>query len=124
MKALTKGELSELARLERIIENGLETFLEVGRALLKIREGRLYRESYDAFEAYCREKWGFSKTHANRLIAGAEAVETLGDLEIMPANEAQVRPLTKLEPQQQAEAWEKVAKKAKAEGHPVRARDV
>lgn len=48
-----------------------------------------------------------SKTHANRLIASATTVQALGDVEITPANEAQVRPLTLLPPEKQPEAWER-----------------
>ena len=86
---------------------GLRTFLDVGVALAEIRDRRLYIEGHDTFEDYCRERWGMSKTHANRLIASAATLEVLGDVEERPANEAQVRPLTLLPPDRQAEAWDR-----------------
>jgi hypothetical protein len=104
---LTPRETKELKRLETIIDAGLRTFLEVGQALLQIRDQRLYRETTTSFDDYCRERWGMSKTHANRLIASATTVQALGDVEITPANEAQVRPLTLLPPDKQPEAWER-----------------
>lgn len=104
---LTKAETKELARLEATIAEGLNTFVAVGNALVQIRDKRLYRETHETFELYCRDKWGFSKTHANRLIASAQAVEQIGHIEVVPANEAQARPLTMLPPQQQAEAWKR-----------------
>lgn len=40
--SLTVPERDELARCEEIIERGLATFVEVGTALLRVRDGRLY----------------------------------------------------------------------------------
>jgi len=45
-EALTASERGELAECEGIPERGLGTFFEVGHALLKIREGRLYRPTH------------------------------------------------------------------------------
>jgi hypothetical protein len=36
------------------IDGGIKTFIEVGSALLEIRDDRLYRESYGTFDDYCR----------------------------------------------------------------------
>lgn len=85
-----------LSELEIIIERGLNTFVEVGQALLEIRAGRLYHEAgYTSFDDYCRERWGFSRIHAHRQI---EAAQVAGLLPIgnTPANEAQARELTPL----------------------------
>ena len=43
--ALTISESRELTRLEGLIEAGLETFQQVGEALLKIRDDELYRNT-------------------------------------------------------------------------------
>lgn len=63
------------------------------------RSRRLYRETHDTFEAYCRDRWEMSRRNANRLIRGAETAEVLGPNGVkptdkLPANEAQARPLT------------------------------
>jgi len=63
---LSTSEERSLADLETIIERGLATFVEVGTALLDIRRDRLYRETHETFEAYCRERWGFGRA-AQRL---------------------------------------------------------
>ena len=42
----------ELHQLEKIVERNLTAFYEVGRALLRIRDGKLYGEEYGTFEAY------------------------------------------------------------------------
>lgn len=109
---MTRAEQQELARLENTIKSGLQQFLEVGTALLTIRQRRLYRDAHESFESYCREKWGFSKTHANRLIAGAEAVIILGDIEVRPTNEAQARHLTTLPPDQIRPTWQRVVEES------------
>ena len=46
-------QVRRLAELELVIERGLKTFVEVGAALLGIRDGRLYRETHATFEDYC-----------------------------------------------------------------------
>jgi len=108
---LTRSEKSELTRLETVVAEGLQRFVDVGNALLEIRERRLYRDTHATFEEYCRARWKFSKTHANRLILGAQAAIRLGDVEVQPANEAQARPLTALPAAQQAKVWERVVER-------------
>ena len=49
MNELSTTESRELERCEATIEAGLQTFVEVGTALLKIREGRLYRATHRTF---------------------------------------------------------------------------
>src|SRR5271163_4497549 len=90
---------------EKIIDRGRETFLEVGRALLEIRDhndGILYKKSYGTFEAYCQERWGFGKAYAYRLMGAAKIAEELsprGDEINLPApeGEKQIRVLSLLE---------------------------
>jgi hypothetical protein len=82
-----------LAECEEVIERGLATFVEVGEALLSIRDGRLYRETHDTFESYCRERWGMSKTHANRQIEAAGVAGTLTPMGAIPTSERQAREL-------------------------------
>jgi len=56
------------------------------------------RDQYATFEEYCKERWDLKRNYANKLIASASVVENLGTIvPIQPANEAQVRPLTKLD---------------------------
>lgn len=106
---LTVSEQGQLAQCEAIIERGLQSFIEVGNALATIRDQRLYRATHATFEDYCQDRWGLTRRHINHTIAAAQVVENLGNLGTMvpkPANERQARPLTKLPPEQQREAWE------------------
>lgn len=111
-KPLTKRESSRFERLEKIIRNGLQTFYDVGKALMEIREARLYREKFPTFELYCRDRWGMTKTHANRHILAYQAADRLAPIGAMPAKESQVRPLTKLDPEKQLVAWETAMREA------------
>ena len=112
--ALTTSERSRLDECESVIERGLKTFVDVGRALLEIRDSGLYREKYGTFEDYCRERWGVSKMHAYRLMDASSVVANLesNQLVTFPTNEAQARPLTQLPAEQQAEAWTRAVETA------------
>lgn len=69
---LETGERVELAQLEKVIERGAKTFLEVGRALAAIRDSKLYREGFKTFEAYCSERWGYEKRYSHYLANASE----------------------------------------------------
>ncbi|MBD3882153.1 hypothetical protein IFO70_10320 [Phormidium tenue FACHB-886] len=100
-------EKIRLSHLEAAIERGLKAFHEAGQALAEIRENRLYRDSHGDFETYCLDRWTISKTHANRLIEAAEVVSSMTPIGvILPANEAQARPLTALPVEQRVEAMQ------------------
>jgi hypothetical protein len=75
----------------------------VGRALLQIRERRLYREAHKTFEDYCQDRFGMSRRRANQLILATSDTENLGTP--VPITERQARPLTRLDPEQQREVW-------------------
>lgn len=106
IEALTVPELSRRAELETTIERGLQTFVDVGLALMEIRDARLYRADYGTFEEYCRERWGWTRRHTNRLIASAEVVDNLGPIgPILPSTESQARPLAALPPDLQRDVW-------------------
>ncbi|NJL33925.1 MAG: hypothetical protein HC893_08770 [Chloroflexaceae bacterium] len=53
--------MMELERCEQIIERGLKTFFEVGAALVRVRDLKLYRVEHRTFEAYCQERWGIER---------------------------------------------------------------
>lgn len=115
---LTLNERSELEAQEVIIERGIGTFMEVGAALLAIRDDRLYRAEYGTFEDYCRERWGFTQQHATRLIRASEAISNIGNepLGSLPTHESQIRPLTRLDPDGQRLAWQRAVETAPASG--------
>lgn len=106
MEVLNKDELNELERCEVVIKQGLQTFVEVGQALLTIRDKRLYRSGFRTFEEYCDVKWEIGKAYAFRLIGAAEVISNLSPRgDILPKNEKEARSLAGLEPEIQQEAW-------------------
>ncbi|MBD2492560.1 hypothetical protein [Aulosira sp. FACHB-615] len=137
---LTSEEQSDRLHLERRVERA---FFEAGKALMELRDRRLYRSTHRTFEEYCRDRFGYTHRRVNYLIAGSvvfdniamgticsqnrEADETGTNCSqnekvdttrpnrsrILPTNEGQVRPLAQLEPQQQVEVWQRAVQVAK-----------
>jgi hypothetical protein len=124
------NEVAELERCEAIIDAGLKTFVEVGNALMIIRDSRLYRGTHERFEEYCRERFGFSDRRARQLMSASEVVANLeaetangehastktGTVVPVPTRERQARPLAKLDPPAQKEAWSEAV--AESNGDP------
>jgi hypothetical protein len=119
---LSTSEQQALSHYEQIIERGLKTFFEVGTALAQVRDLRLYRTEYRTFEEYSSERWGMGRTHADRLIGAAAVYVNLAPIGVKtPANEAQIRPLTRLDPEQQREAWQAALERANETGKRITA---
>lgn len=120
-----------LGHQENIIERGQKTFLEVGTALMHIRDhkdGILYRP-YGTFEDYCRKRWEFGRAHAHRQIVAATIYSEMsprGDISpetVLPTNERQLRELGRLPTTElRKAAWN--AAVAAAGEKPIRTRDV
>lgn len=120
--ALTTTETARFAELETTIATDLEKFMEVGNALLEIRDRQYYREKFRTFEKYCYTRWSISRPRAYQLMEAAEVVkQDLSTNVDKPKTEAQVRPLKKLPKEKRSEAWDKACKAS--EGQPT-AQDV
>lgn len=87
-----------LKSLEHIIERGLSTFIEVGMALMAIREGQKYKEAgYSDFNVYIEERWGISPSYGKKQLNSGYIANEMGTIvPILPTHESQVRPLFKL----------------------------
>jgi hypothetical protein len=107
---LTMTEVEKLRDAERIIERGQQTFIEVGKALQRIRDGKLYRVSYATFEEYCETKWGWTRQHAYRFIEATETVKSLpAKCHQLVTNEATARAVAQVEPERRAEVVKQAA---------------
>lgn len=103
---LTAVERSRLHDAEAVVERGLKTFVEVGQALIEIRDNRLYRASHATFEDYCEQRWRLSRARAYQLVDAAAVselisstmVDKIHSAPVVPVSERQARPLTKLLP--------------------------
>ncbi|MBR8839754.1 MAG: hypothetical protein DSM106950_38585 [Stigonema ocellatum SAG 48.90 = DSM 106950] len=120
---MTPEEVRDRLHLERQIE---KAFYLAGKALLELRDRRLYRSTHKTFEEYCRDRFGHSRQKSNYLIAAVDVFDNLttigcqnlpedlttNNLQILPTNERQIRPLTKLEPDQQRDVWQQAVTEA------------
>ena len=106
--AITKNTV-ELEQLESVIKQNIGAFYEVGRALMEIRDKGLYRDvlGYETFEAYCKARWDFARRTAYQFIDSVKVIDNVRNCAQAPVNESQTRPLARLEPDQQREAWQK-----------------
>ena len=113
-----KMDLSDqrLAQLEAVIKTYRQDFYSVGKALKEIRDGRHYQKlSFKSFESYVRIRWDMGRSHAYRLIEAFCVIDNLSPIgELLPKNEAQARPLAKLDVFSQRRVWRKFLKTQKA----------
>jgi hypothetical protein len=115
--ALSPAEVQTLEHYEQIITQGFKTFVEVGQALMAIRDQHLYRQSYQTFEDYLRQRWDLSRPYAYQLMDASMVVENVSAVaDIAPVNEAQARPLTTLPAEQQREIWQEAVETAPPSG--------
>lgn len=110
---LTASEKQELKECELIVKRGLNTFQDVGDALHRIRDGKLYRATHKTFEAYVIQTFNFSRGRASHLIAAAKTAENLSTtVDISKVNERSLRPLAGLTPATQRIAFAQAAEDA------------
>lgn len=120
MQSLTTTEIRDFERLEKVVEAGQKTFVDVGLALTEIRDRKLYRQDFKTWEEYCQKRWGWSQRRSHQLIEAAAVVESLSKesgtavplLKSIP-NEAVARELAKIPPPQRKQIVEEAAKENK-----------
>ncbi|MCC5653854.1 AAA family ATPase, partial [Nostoc sp. XA013] len=110
---LTQEEQSDRLLLERKVERA---FFEAGKALAQLRDRILYRSTHKTFDEYCLDRFAYNRSRSYQLVDAAVIVDNLQKcpqiVDILPTAEGQVRPMTKLEPQEQQEAWLKAVELA------------
>ncbi len=130
---LSLQEEQDLWRCESKIKEGLQTFREVGEALARIRDQRLYRVEFGTFQEYCQKRWNITARRGRQLMDASEVVRNLlaersessseasGQSAVLPATESQARPLSRLPATEQPQAWQEAVE---ASGGKPTARDV
>lgn len=120
VKPLSVLEQKRLAQLEEVVVVNFRSFVQVGQALAEIRDRQLYRERSKTFELYVKAVFDVARGTAYRYIAAAQVVENVSNWRqkdghsplLLPVNEAQVRPLTRLRPEQQVSVWQAAVEQA------------
>lgn len=74
---LTVQERVRLNQLEIEVEKNLTGFIKCGRALLSIREERLWRGRYNSFSEYARERFAIARSTADQICRSTQVFETL-----------------------------------------------
>jgi hypothetical protein len=114
VNAITRNT-QDLERLEGIIQKNLGSFVEMGRALMEIRDGELYSKvrGIANFATYCKQRWDFKRTYAFYMIESAMVIDNVHNCEQKPTSESQCRPLINLEPDEQRKVWQMAVDTAK-----------
>lgn len=126
-KTLTITQEAELRRCEDVIESGLKTFVEVGRALKHVRDKKLYRDTHGTFAAYIKERWGMSRDWADKTIRSAGAVDRIESADNCMEKltvASQARALSGAPEEKQADVWREVNEECEATGEKVTAKKV
>ncbi len=136
---LSAVESSQFHLHESTIREGIQEIekraVAMGRALLGIREGKLYRAEFGTFEDYCRERWHKSDRWARRMmtcvtiqtdvleyLSAERPVPLITNAELdreeelfsipEPTTESVMRPLASLPPEKRGPAYEQAARAA------------
>lgn len=110
ISTLTPVERRDFKECKAIISARMETFVEVGRALVRIRDNKYYRDTHKTFDSFCKAEWDMGKDYANKIIRAAKVSEVITDSGVSgkdgtetdttvsktPISENQSRPLTQL----------------------------
>jgi len=129
---LVPSRKQRLKELESIMQNSPFDFNQFYDAALEVSREGLHNEcGFSDFETYFKTKWPEAyKRYTRRDYQLLKHEETMGILEtkfvhneseqkparLLPANEAQTRPLSSLPPEQRTDAWAAVIEEAEAQG--------
>lgn len=113
---LTKKQIQEAKKQERIVDNGLSSYIEVGLALRKIQTEKLHEGK---FIDYAMDRFALKSHTIYRLMRAAEVAKNLMDVGLpAPKNAGQahcIHDICKDDPEGQIELWKKVT----ASGVPI-----
>lgn len=113
---LSSQEKTQLFKLESVIRTGLKTFFEVGRALMAIRDLKLYRERFKTFEAYLASRWEIKRQRAYELMDAYETAASLPPEDRKNLTESQAAELKKAPAAKREEVLATAKRKAKKKG--------
>lgn len=117
-KPLTRDEQAALEAAIQTVRRGLSAFIEAGKALLKIKDGQLYRQTAPTFEQFAEQTFGLTGRRLNQIIDASGIALAIAqerpDL-VQPTTESQVRPLVGLKAAQAVEAWEEAVEASDGE---------
>jgi hypothetical protein len=115
--AVSRPTLAEReARIDAAQTAVRESFATMGVELAAIRDDELYRAEYLTFDAYCRERWGFTRQRGYELIRAAEAVTGVRNFLTPVVTDSQARQLGRLPIEDRGDAWNTAVEDTKRTG--------
>ena len=88
-----KTDETRFYELEGIVAKGLSTFIQVGKALMELRDGKSYKAvGYETFEDLCQRGFGIGKSVAYDTIKASELAGKMSAVADIP-NERTAREL-------------------------------
>jgi hypothetical protein len=108
--------LVRLSQLEAIIEEqqviGQKCYVEIGKALAKIKSEKLWELEHQSFSDYCQKTYRYEKRWVNKLIELGVFAQSLAESEVgttvpIPSSERHIRPLLKLGKDDRVGVWVK-----------------
>jgi DNA repair photolyase len=102
---------------EEIISHGIKSWVAAAQALHQIhsyKSGILWCNEFSNFEDYCRERWGYEKSHAYRHVKAGEFLQRLVEShspigENIHIRESHVRPVLEMVPENlQIDCWQSI----------------
>lgn len=108
-KTLTMKQIQEAKKQERIVDNGLSSYIEVGLALRKIQTEKLHAGK---FIDYAMDRFALNSHTIYRLMRAAEVAKNLMDADLpAPKNAGQahcIHDICKDDPKEQVDLWKKL----------------
>ena len=130
MPAEVQHRAKECKQLEKVVDEGINTFITVGNALRKLRDDRYYKDrGFKTFEAYVLKRFEFTRQRAYQLIGSARAATVLSTVvDKTPLLERQARVVSDVKDDRQiakiaGKAAEKAGKKPLTAKHLQEAKD-
>lgn len=107
---LSQDEIDARERCLAVMDKHFLSWAEFGFAVREFRDRKLYRLTHPTLEAFLKERYDIGRSTAYQYINGVEVLENVRNADIrfplLPEKEALVRPLTKLEPDDQPRGWQ------------------
>lgn len=125
LETLSEEEQCVRDRLEFEIEQiQRNSYYEIGKKLVPLREGKLYRSTHETFDDYCQDTFGIGSRHGDNFIQFFTVTNNLREIrmihsqnqldEIDPTNLEQTKALGKLKtPEEQWRVWNKAVEATK-----------
>lgn len=111
LRPMTAADKKRRDELEEQIERSLMSWLEMGRALAVIHEESLWRDKFPSFRAYMVARWSFKAARAMQIILAVPAYDDVHDVtDVIPQNEAQLRPLVSQPTPIRRRVWKETVK--------------